>query len=215
MSESLLRTDPRFWVLSEALASYASDRDDPPIHEGDRLQAAVAVIIRARRPLDVLLIKRAQSDRDPWSGHMALPGGRRDPRDADLIETARREAMEETGVDLSRHGTSLGRLLDVAPSSPRLPRLSIASFVFGVPAHVEAAVTSDEVAAVHWVSLDDLRDPATRSEVEIPLPGGARAFPSYALVGEHVWGLTHRILTHFVDLYPEPELEEIRRKHEG
>jgi 8-oxo-dGTP pyrophosphatase MutT (NUDIX family) len=214
MPGSLLRTDPRFWVLSEALASYASDRDDPPIQRGDRLQAAVAVVIRARDPLDFLLIKRAQFERDPWSGHMALPGGRRDKRDPDLIDTARRETMEETGVDLTAHGTSLGRLLDVAPSTQRLPELTISSFVFGVPAHVEAVVASDEIAAVHWVSLDELRDPATRSEVEIPLPGGARAFPSFALVGEHVWGLTHRILRHFLDLYPESELTRLGSRSE-
>ena len=215
MPGSLLRTDPRFWVLSEALASYASDRDDPPIRSGDRLQAAVAVVIRARDPLDFLLIKRAQSERDPGSGHMALPGGRRDSRDAELIDTARRETMEETAVDLLRVGTSLGRLSDVAPSSNRLPALTISSFVFGVPANVEAAVASDEIAAVHWVSLERLRDPATHSEVEIPLPGGRRAFPSFALVGEHVWGLTHRILQDLLDRYPDSELTSLRRRDEG
>jgi len=200
--ESPLETDPRFWVLSEALASYASDANDPLILEGDYLQASVALVLRARDPLELLLIKRATSERDPWSGHMALPGGRRDDADADQQATARRETMEETGVDLER-GTPMGRLEDMAPSSPRLPRLTISPFVFWVPGDVEAHVASREIEQVFWVSVDVLRDPATRGEVEIPLPGGVRGFPSFRVEGEHVWGLTYRILTRFLDVYPD------------
>lgn len=200
--ESPLETDPRFWILSEALASYASDANDPLILEGDYLQASVALVLRARDPLELLLIKRATSERDPWSGHMALPGGRRDDTDADLHATARRETLEETGVDLAELGRTLGRLEDVAPSSPRLPRLSISPFVFWVPGDAQARVASREIERIFWVPVDELRDPARRSEVEIPLPGGATAFPSYRVVGEHVWGLTYRILTRFLDVYP-------------
>lgn len=198
---SPLETDPRFWVLSEALASYASDANDPLILEGDYLQASVAVVLRAREQLELLLIKRATSERDPWSGHMALPGGRRDESDEDLLATARRETREETGVDLAR-SSPLGRLEDVAPSSPRLPRLTISPFVFWVPGEVEARVASREVEQVHWVSVDQLRDPALHGEVEIPLPGGVRLFPAFRVAGEHVWGLTYRILTRFLDVYP-------------
>lgn len=197
-----LETDPRFWVLSEALASYAGDANDPLVLEGGYLQASVALVLRARDPLELLLIKRATSERDPWSGHMALPGGRRDESDGDLQATARRETLEETGVDLVRDGRSLGRLQDVAPSSPRLPKLTISPFVFGVPAHVDARVASREVERVCWVSLADLRATSTRAEVEIPLPGGIRSFPSFHVLGEHVWGLTYRILERFLELYP-------------
>ena len=209
MPDSLIRTDPRFWVLSEALASYASDEDDPPIHKGDVLQAAVSVVIRGQEELDFLLIKRATSERDPWSGHMALPGGRRDESDADLAETARRETLEETGVDLTRFGAPLGRLDDVAPNSVHLPKLTISSFVYGVPAHVEATVASDEIDSVYWVPVSELRDPANHCTVEIPLPGGPRDFPCFCLVDEHVWGLTHRIIEHFLELYPNSDLEKL------
>jgi 8-oxo-dGTP pyrophosphatase MutT (NUDIX family) len=200
---SPLETDPRFWVLSEALASYASDANDPLILEGDYLQASVALVLRARDPLELLLVKRATSERDPWSGHMALPGGRRDDADADLQATARRETLEETGVDLAERGSPLGRLEDVAPSSPRLPRLTISPFVFWVPQEVEARVASREIERVMWVPLDVLRSPGSHGEVEIPLPGGERRFPAFRIVGEHVWGLTYRILTRFLDVYPD------------
>ncbi|HET9948533.1 MAG TPA: CoA pyrophosphatase [Longimicrobiales bacterium] len=198
-----LETDPRFWVLSEALASYAGDPDDPLLLEGDHLRASVALVLRARDPLEVLLIKRALSERDPWSGHMALPGGRRDSADADLRATALRETLEETGVDLAREGRPLGRLADVSPSSPRLPRLSISPFVFAVGEDVQAEVASGEVERVYWVPLDALRAPENRGVVRIPLPGGARGFPSFRVHGEHVWGLTYRILEQFLGVYCE------------
>ena len=92
--------DPRLWVLKEALASYASDSGDAVIGESDVLQAAVSLVIRAGDQLDLLLIKRAQHERDPWSGHMALPGGRREVCDSSLVDTAVRETFEETGVKL-------------------------------------------------------------------------------------------------------------------
>jgi 8-oxo-dGTP pyrophosphatase MutT (NUDIX family) len=201
MPTSPLETDPRFWVLSEALASYASDANDPLILEGDYLQASVALVLRARDPLELLLIKRATSERDPWSGHMALPGGRRDDADADLEETARRETLEETGVDLWRLGKQLGRLEDLAPSSPRLPRLTISPWVFAVPRDTEAHVASREVDAIHWVSLAHLRDPGSRSAVQIPLPGGPQSFPSFVVAEHHVWGLTYRILERFLEVH--------------
>jgi len=213
MSPEHLETDPRFWVLSEALASYAADSDDPPPPDPDSLQAAVSLIIRASDPLDMLLIKRARSERDPWSGHMALPGGRRDPADPDLMATVVRETREEVGIDLATAGAHLGRLGDVDTSSVRLPKLTISPFVFGTPARTGARVASPEVDAVHWVTLEQLRAPGTHGTVEIPLPGGRRAFPCYRVAGEVVWGLTYRILAEFLEVFSDAELR--RRAMEG
>ncbi|NJD20676.1 MAG: CoA pyrophosphatase [Gemmatimonadetes bacterium] len=206
MTGSPLETDPRFWVLSEALAAYASGSDDPPALDPGWLQAAVALVIRADPALEILLIKRARSKRDPWSGHMALPGGRRDPGDDCLDSTAVRETLEETGLDLAHVGVPLGRLDEIKPESVRLPRLTIAPFVFGVPGGTEARAACREVDAVHWVSLDVLRHPETHADVEIPLPGGASTFPCYRVVDEIVWGLTYRILRQFLERYPDAEL---------
>lgn len=206
MSGGPLETDPRFWVLSEALASYAAGADDPPPRDPGFLEAAVALVIRATPGLEVLFIKRARSDRDPWSGHVALPGGRRDPSDPDLEHTAVRETREETGLDLPAVGIPLGRLDEIRPESVRLPRLTIAPFVWGVHGEALARVASREVEAVHWVSLEVLRAPGTHGDVRIPLPGGTGVFPCYRVAGEVVWGLTYRIVRQFLDLFPDSDL---------
>jgi 8-oxo-dGTP pyrophosphatase MutT (NUDIX family) len=212
MSCGPLETDPRFWVLSEALASYASDGHDPPILAGDQLQAAVSLVLRGKTEIDLLLVKRAKSERDPWSGHMALPGGRRDYDDMHLLDTARRETLEETGVDLERQGIPLGRLDDVAPNTPRLPSITITPLVFGVRAAVRAYVASHEIVRVLWVPVDQLRAAETHSTVEIPLPGGSREFPCYRIGGDVIWGLTYRILAQFIEIYPHLKLEKLREE---
>ena len=206
-----MSSDPRFGILREALSAYASDLEDPDPDSTEILQAAVALVVRGHVDLEVLLIKRARREGDPWSGHMALPGGRRDPDDTSLRQTAVRETREETGIDLDELGAHLGRLVEVRPDSPHLPDISIAPHVFGAPAETPARVASAEVEAVHWVPLAALRNPSNRGEVEIPLPEGSRIFPCLRVSDDIVWGLTYRILDDFLrrakEVFPLPRGE--------
>jgi 8-oxo-dGTP pyrophosphatase MutT (NUDIX family) len=196
----VVETDPRLRALRERFG--VDPLDELPDPSLDRMEAAVALIVRARPVLDVLLIKRATHERDPWSGQMALPGGRFEPLDSGLLGTAIRETAEETGVDLAAAGAPLGRLDDVAPASPHLPRMRIAPYLFAVPANTAARVASHELEAVHWVPLDVLAHPETASTTRIHFSGFSKTFPSYHVVGEHVWGLTHRILSGFLERVP-------------
>jgi 8-oxo-dGTP pyrophosphatase MutT (NUDIX family) len=170
---------------------------------GAQFQAAVSVVLRSAKGLDLLLIKRAHFDRDPWSGHMALPGGRRDPQDIDLKHTAIRETMEETALELGQGAQHLGQLKGLKPNSVRLPKLTITPFVFGVGRHAQAAVASPEIDQVFWVSLDELRGRGSNSYVEIPMPDGReQEFSCYMVEEEPVWGLTYRIISELLELCP-------------
>src|SRR5688500_19473207 len=95
-------------------------------YEGSK-EAAVALLLRAHEELELLLIKRAEQESDPWSGHVALPGGRRDAEDPDLLHTALREAEEEVGITASRDLQLIGALDEVSPRNPRLPPLILAT----------------------------------------------------------------------------------------
>ena len=75
--------------------------------DGDR--AAVAMIFReVEDEPEILLIRRADREGDPWSGHIAFPGGRVDPTDISTQATAERETLEEIGLDLQKHGRCVG-----------------------------------------------------------------------------------------------------------
>jgi 8-oxo-dGTP pyrophosphatase MutT (NUDIX family) len=161
--------------------------------------AAVALVLSEMpEGLAALFIERATRADDPWSGQIALPGGRRDPQDADLLATAMRETLEETGVDLGV-AERLGTLDDLYPRTPHLPPVVVRPFVFSVE-YAPALVSSHEVTSAFWVPLSVLRSPEARKEVTLLLRGERLSFAAYAL-GEHViWGMTERIITPFLDL---------------
>ena len=159
--------------------------------------AAVAVLL-APDPDAVLLIHRAERSGDPWSGHFGLPGGRRDPGDLDLDETARRETREEIGLDLDP-AAQLGLLDDVWPRSAAAVPIIVRPFVYSLD-HRPPLRTSAEVAEAFWVPLDVLADPANYREARVRLQGREQDFPGYHLPQGLVWGLTERILTALLGL---------------
>lgn len=183
-------------TLVQALADLPRDPALPD-PRARRIPAAVALVLR-EGPLDLLLIRRAANPRDPWSGQMALPGGRLEPGDADLRATAVRETHEETGLLLKGSATYLGRLPTLEPATRRIPAVAVSPHVFLAPAHAGARVASREVASTHWVPLDALRNDDAPDEVEIHFAEGARRFPCFRVDGQVVWGLTYRIVTDFL-----------------
>ena len=157
--------------------------------------AAVALILAAAPVPSILLIRRAERSGDPWSGHMALPGGYSATSDGHLEATAARETLEETGLDLADGGRAIGSLSDVAPISG-LPRVVVRPFVFEVPGVVRSPAGPEVVEAL-WLPVAELFDPANRKPLTLTFPSGARTFPSIQIGRYTIWGLTERILAEF------------------
>jgi len=169
---------------------------------GDPLIWAAVAIILVPDPDSILLIRRADRAGDPWSGHMALPGGRQDPAEPDLVTTAVRETSEEVGL-LLRPEDLLGSLDDVVPRTPALPPIAVRPYVFALDRRPELTL-NPEVAAARWVPLDLLLHPDTYHSVRLEIQGESREFPAYRLDDSVVWGMTERILTGLLEhLRPE------------
>lgn len=184
------------------LAGSLARRAPREIHAGAvSRRAAVALILRVADAgvLELLMIKRAIYEGDPWSGHIALPGGREEPGDRSLEETVIRETREETALDLAHDGRIFGRLDDLGPSSAPLPLITITPYLVAYGA--SGIVTpSLEVAEAFWVPVDALRDPRASREIVLELTGGARRVSSFEHEGRVIWGLTERILRQFLSL---------------
>ena len=159
-------------------------------------RAAVAMCLRERgAAVDVLFIERARREGDPWSGHMAFPGGRVDRDDRSSRRAAERETFEEVGLRLPG-SERLGRLDDLrGHHAAGHPALVISAFVYGV-AEPPPLVLSDEVEQAFWFPLGGLLDPARHVDYRFG-PASAWRYPGI-LVGapeRHVvWGLTYRFL---------------------
>jgi 8-oxo-dGTP pyrophosphatase MutT (NUDIX family) len=166
--------------------------------EGAR-QAAVAVVLSEAADPALVLIRRRVREGDPWSGQMAFPGGFQAHRSEPLEDTARRETLEETGLDLGALGRLLGTLDDVSPRTTFLPALVVRPHLFSVAAS-SGLRAGDEADAAFWIPVGELFEPAHQTLFSLPLPDGIRSFPAIA-VGEHVvWGMTERILRQIADL---------------
>jgi 8-oxo-dGTP pyrophosphatase MutT (NUDIX family) len=168
-------------------------------------RAAVAIVLReGDSGPEFIVIHRAHRRGDPWSGHMALPGGRQQPRDSSLFATAARETLEEVGVDLERCGTALGHLDDLrAIGRGRLLDLIITPVVCALHAPVMLTPDEREVQSAFWVPLASLRRGEARGTYRHTINGLELEHPAFVYEGHTIWGLTHRILTGFLEVLAE------------
>lgn len=160
-----------------------------PVPHGPR--AAVAAIFRAgEQGSELLFIERAQRVGDPWSGQMALPGGRVDPDDEHVMATAERETREEISLDLSP-AEPLGRLDDLHGAARPI---IVSAFGFWLPGPRPQLQPNHEVADTLWIPLAELADPSRAVAYEYPL-NDRQVFPGIAIDGGRVvWGMTLRLL---------------------
>ena len=169
-----------------------SPRRAMPVHD--------APLAPALGGLELLLVRRAERDGDPWSGHAGLPGGHRDPGDAGLAEAGLRELREETGLSLAP-AALLGRLDDIHPRSRRLPSVAVSPFVAWT-GRDQAVRPGPEIAGHRWTPLARLEDPALRGTLSFRREGALRVFPTVELEELTVWGLTFVILRRFLRRLP-------------
>ena len=159
-------------------------------------RAAVALVFREGPPgagLELLFIRRAEHEGDPWSGHMGFPGGRAEPGDASDDATAVRETLEETAIDLGQDGERLGALDDVrAMARGRPVDLVIAPRAYRLRRRLDGT-PSHEVVSLHWLPFDLLLEPGTQSRFAYVHEGTTLELPCLRVGELVIWGLTFRM----------------------
>lgn len=169
----------------------------------DVARAGVAMVLRELGPdTEVLLIRRAERADDPWSGHVALPGGRQQPQDPDVVAAALRETREEVGLDLERDARLLGRLDDLpAIARDRPVGLVISPVVCELTREAELLLDRREVESALWVPLRELRSSTARSTHRRRWADIETDFPALQYREFTIWGLTYQILQDFLRLF--------------
>jgi len=148
----------------------------------------------------VLLIRRTERESDPWSGHWSFPGGRREPQDHDLVETALRELAEECGIVLARD--HLEAALPPAMAGRRIGRtMLVAPYLFRARAELPTKLDPEEAAEALWLPLSFVRDPTRHCLTPVPRLPPDRIFPAIELNGVPLWGFTYRVITQWLGLH--------------
>ena len=153
--------------------------------------AAVAILIRERNDdLEFFLVKRAEVEGDPWSGDMAFPGGKRCQNDEDLSETAMRETLEETAIDL-REKSMLGYMKPIYSSVRTSMKVQPIVYIYDEEPDVSL---NYELTRYLWAPMNELVRSRTKEDVK-----GWNS-DVYKYDGEVVWGLTFRMLEKLIEI---------------
>ena len=190
----------------------ATQQPDPDRFEANRSCAAVAMILVGPEDTpELCVIRRAEKSGDPWSGHMALPGGRFSPEDADLQVTAERETHEEVGLRLDP-AHRLGSLAPVSIwLSGREQPLYLFPSVYYLGPTTPALTLNYEVAEAYWMPLAHPWQAGNATHLTLSSDGKSLYYPAIRFQNQMIWGITLRVLTLFSDVLgrPLPHLEEI------
>jgi|YNPMSStandDraft_1061717.scaffolds.fasta_scaffold24135_1 8-oxo-dGTP pyrophosphatase MutT (NUDIX family) len=177
--------------LAAQLRMAPPGRARAPATAPDAQEAGVLLLVYPHQA-DLHFVLTRRTDRLGYHrGQISLPGGRREPGDADLVATALREAQEELGISAEQVDL-LGALtaLYIPPSN-----FIVQPVVGYASARPAFRPNTEEVAELIESPLRLLLDPATRQTG--PLPQGGPDVPFYR-IGEHVvWGATAMVLSEF------------------
>lgn len=194
--------------IEESLRRY--QRAEHPMRKVSK-RAAVAMMLHERdgEP-SVLMIRRAERKGDPWSGHMAFPGGMVDPGDQHSFAAAVRETEEEIGFTLAKTERVLGRLSDIRArraQSIKDKGLVVCPYVLRVDREITVR-PNHEVAEVVSVPLSFIRDLSNRSIMPAELLDMPRHIPCYHFGDRIIWGMSlamlDEMLSHAFPEHPAP-----------
>lgn len=156
--------------------------------------AAVLIPIQERSDGDYLVLTKRADHLSTHKGQIAFPGGRVDPSDADVTETALRECYEEIGI-----GSECVRILGRLDEFTAGYGLVVTPVVGVIPAHCEFRIDPGETAAVASVPIASLMQPSNCILTEDRSPGGHLNYHFY-VNGWDVWGVTARIIAQFLQI---------------
>jgi len=185
-------------------------------------RSAVATIFRSgpHGEAELLFMRRARHEKDPWSGQLSFPGGRQDPQDRDLPETAIRETREEVGLDLNDTGEQLGFLDELqARARGNILPMAIQPIAFALNGQQTPPLAhNEEVDATFWFPIHRLPDPTLRTYVDAERADHPMSFPGVDL-GTHgvLWGLTWMMVVevlHRLGAIPEVQPLVVPRQRE-
>ena len=165
-------------------------------NETTRESAVLICIYPDNKTANTILIKRTTYD-GPHSGQVSFPGGKREPFDKSIEETALREAQEEIGVDISTV-TIIGTL---SPLYIPVSNHIVTPIVAVMPKPKNISPNLQEVEYTISVDLQQFKQKDRVSVKTINIENNPTSAPFYSIDQEVIWGATAMIISELTELY--------------
>lgn len=125
-------------------------------------------------------------------GQIAFPGGKRDPEDETMLDTALRELREELGLSVPREDV----LAELPLEQTRTTGYRVFPYLARITLPDRWQLAEREIAELLDIKLSDLTQPGAQSKMIDRFPTWDKAEQvSFYRVGRHrLWGLSYRIL---------------------
>ena len=189
--------------VRRGIAKILASRPWTRIADETLVPAAVLLLLLEKDGQEHILFTERSHKVEYHKGEISFPGGKVDPGDASLVETALREGAEEIGLS-PQDVTILGRMDDIVTLTTGF---IVTPYVGRIPYPYPFQVNRDEIAALILAPLQDL---STDCGAEAPqvIQGEDRVGAHCFRYGDHIiWGATARILQQFLDVtMPTTEL---------
>jgi 8-oxo-dGTP pyrophosphatase MutT (NUDIX family) len=164
-----------------------------PLEEA-RCAAVALIFAHGADGLELCFVKRKEYPGDPWSGQMALPGGKRNPGDISAHQVAIREVQEEVGLNLD-DSQLLGMMTSMDAGGAR-GRLPVFPVLYQLDGPGPKLTIGEELAEGHWISVRHLWDRDNWSSLD----WNGNNFAGIAHGERIIWGFTLGILTRLSEI---------------
>jgi 8-oxo-dGTP pyrophosphatase MutT (NUDIX family) len=162
-----------------------------------RAAVLVPLMPAAERDATKVVLTRRRADLRSHAGEISFPGGREDPEDRDLFQTALREAEEEIGLPRA----SVNLIGELPPTPTFATNYVIHPYVGTIVAPLQWQPSPREVDAVLELALGELARSKTRTR--LTRRGVTFETDSFVLGDHLIWGATARILQHLFERLDE------------
>jgi 8-oxo-dGTP pyrophosphatase MutT (NUDIX family) len=182
-------------ALKTALSKQFGTRAEVSFERDTKFAAVAVCFVGTGTEAQVLMIHRAEHENDPWSGHMAFPGGKQDHGDKTVLNTAIRETKEEVGIDLKAHGQFIGQLqpIQAMKSGQKLP-MFISPHIFHMEKPHPITIEESEVQNGFYIPLSFFLDAQNLKTGDFTTFHGPIDLPYFDFHAQKIWGLSFYIL---------------------
>lgn len=168
---------------------------DEAIEKQAKTAGVLILITKVNSNFHFLMIQRTTYD-GAHSGQMAFPGGKKEPQDATILDTAIRECYEEIGIHVSKSDI-LGAL---TPLFIPVSQFVVYPFIAYIDSSLQFKKDPNEVEEIYLFNLQDFFKPENIQDFSFQIQNQTMTVPSYRFQEQTVWGASAMILSEWYDL---------------